>query len=60
MADDADNASREAEFLEFLRKPEPVNLTFTQGDCMDCGEHSTLVDSVCGPCRADAERRAQP
>ena len=59
MADDADMAQERMEREEVLNRPRPYHLNFTQGNCMDCGEHSTLVDSVCGPCRSDAERRAR-
>lgn len=44
---------------EVLNRRPPFNIKFTQGVCLDCGEHSTLVDSVCGPCRSDAERKGK-
>ncbi len=58
MADAADIAQEQIEREAAANRPAPFKLDFTQGNCMDCGEHSTLVESVCGPCRQDAERRA--
>ena len=62
MADDADRAGREQEFYEFLREKshKPVEMIFISGNCMDCGEQSTLLEGVCVDCRAAAERRARP
>ena len=59
MADEADIAQERMEREEALNRPRPYHLNFQQGDCMDCGEQSTLVDSLCCQCRADAERRAR-
>lgn len=59
MADEADIAQEIAEREEAMNRRPPYDLTLTQGDCMDCGEHSSLKDSLCCQCREDAERRAR-
>ena len=61
MADDADRAGREAEFLDFLREKnrKPVEMVFVLDNCMDCGEQSELLGGVCFDCRSAAERRAR-
>jgi len=57
MADDADRTAERMEIEERLSKPEPYEIRFERGICMDCGEDSVIVGGVCGPCRADEERR---
>lgn len=60
MADEADIAQALIELEESIRPhPASKDLTQVQGDCMDCGEHSLLVESLCIYCRRDAERRAR-